>query len=115
MDDLEIFFECNFIQNESHTDEGNTIISHYYLDHLPILEEMFSGLISINSENIQCFIVDNNGKFSFSKIGDPLIYVIDGELDLNSKLLKFYWNGNPGENLITVSYHLPKDYDMLNI
>lgn len=102
---MDTFYNYQFVDNELHFSDGKDFISKYYIDKLPILEGTMTGTIYSNSNPIQNFLVDTNGKFTFTftKINN-FCYVEDGELDINTGLLRLHWNDIPREHTISVSY-----------
>ena len=101
---LDIFFTHQFVQNETQSNAGGGTTLTYTLEKTPVLAGTITGTITDGATDIQTFVVDENGAFTFTSIGAPVTLVTAGAIDLVTGVMTLTWNADPGANSITVNY-----------
>jgi len=101
---LDIWFTHQFVQNETQSNAGGGTSLTYTLEKTPVLAGTITGTITDGATDIQTFVVDENGAFTFTSIGAPATLVTAGAIDLVTGVMTLTWNADPGSNSITVNY-----------
>jgi ferredoxin len=110
---LDIYYASQFVQNERHTDDGESIFSSFLLEHTPVINGTLTGNVYSNEVGnfTFTFIVDSEGNFSFS----PTSYrktgtaePIGGQILPAQGILNLVWDKAPGRYECLVNY----EYDM---
>lgn len=101
---LDIWFTHQFVSQETQSNAGGGTALVYNLEKTPIIAGTITGTISDGGTDIQTFVVDENGSFTFTDIGTPSPKVTGGSIDTVTGVMSLTWNSDPGSNAIVVNY-----------
>lgn len=93
------------------TDNGQTAIAKFQFVHKRIVEGTLTGTVYWKTLAVQSFSVDKDGKFTFTKVGQPSdVVVMTGTVSHVDGLLTLSWNTPPTYNHVVVNYeYMAKD------
>lgn len=100
----DVTYSFQYIQNEkSEISDGKTSISQFRFSNKKMSD--VSGVIYRKSMAIQSFLISNDGKFTFSRIGQASdIEVMSGTIDFEDGEMALMWNTAPGTNHVVMNY-----------
>jgi hypothetical protein len=114
--DLSSWYCSQFVQNETmkavNTDNGQ--VHHYLFEKTPILAGTTTATVYVGDTAVQTFSVSSAGKFTFTSIGEPMTYAVDGNLKLETGELELRMCHNTSPELVTLvasyEYHMDASY-----
>lgn len=100
-----VFSEQVVREEKCETNNGKVALAPFKLKNKRIVEGSLSGVVYRKTIAIQTFTVSNEGKFTFTRIGQASDFeVMSGKVDLADGVVTLSWNGPPGYNHIAVNY-----------
>ncbi|MFT5527599.1 MAG: Ca2+-binding RTX toxin-like protein, partial [Pirellulaceae bacterium] len=107
------YYAAPQIEGERHTNNGGEPTSTFKLLQGPVLSGTLHGSIYHEEFEVQTFMMDANGDFTFTKVGNdseppvvPEPRVVSGQFEVASGLLELTWDTVPRFNKIEASYSL---------
>jgi hypothetical protein len=101
---LDVFYTHQFVQNEKlkSVNSDNGKVHLYFFEHTPIMAGTMTGIVYVGDQAVQTFCVSSSGVFTFTGIGEPFTYAVDGKLKLETGELELTMCHNTSPELVGI-------------
>ena len=100
---LDLWYDSQFVQNETTNHCRGGIRSTFLLEKTPLLDNTLTCTVYVGTTAVQVGYLKDGG-MHFDKIGNPEYFAEAGNANLNTGEVTLRWNKEPPQNCLVVSY-----------